>query len=203
MLIEKQLEALKQEITLMARKAEAIYEKALNALITRNEATIQGVLDMDIEINEMEVRMDSLCMRLLALSEPYGGDLRFVFSVMKTTRDLERIGDESKTIAKWARKMQGMAPAELIELGKKAGEALATAVDSLINLDLQQAERTNQLEIETDDMENKILDATPSLGVAFIAKAMERVGDLATNIAENVIFSVKAQDTRHGSVSNI
>ena len=197
MQLDQQIDMLRQEIAVMARKAEGIFDRALKAMETRNDDLVIEVLDLDPELNAYEIKMDALCMRILALSEPYAVDFRYVYSVSKTTRDLERIGDESKTIAKWSRKLPGPPSQELIRLGQKAKEALAVAVDSLLKMDAVQANRVLDLEIDVDAIEDDILKSATDVPQAFIAKAMERVGDMATNIAENVIFCVKAQDIRH------
>lgn len=197
MLLDTKLKELKEEVAVMARRAEGMVGRALAVLDSRSEDGIEEILKMDAQLNELEIRMDELCMRILALQEPYGNDFRFVFSLIKTTRDLERIGDESKTIAKWTRRIQGPTPPDLIELGKKANETLNAAIHCLINGDVSLAGTVMELEFVTDEIEDRIINDNPGLAVAFIAKALERIGDLAANIAENVVFSVKAQEIRH------
>ncbi len=197
MLLDTKLKELREEVALMARRAEAMLEKAVLLLEKPSPEGAQEVLAMDSTLNELEIKMDDLCMRILALQEPYGNDFRFVFSMIKTTRDLERIGDESKTIAKWSPRIQGPAPAQLIELGKKAKETLNAAIHCLLNSDVSLAGTVMDLELTTDEIEDEIINGSPGIPVAFIAKALERIGDLSANIAENVVFSVKAEEIRH------
>lgn len=197
MLLDNKMKELREEMAVMARRAEGMVDRAMQLLESRSEADIKEVLGMDTALNELEIKMDDLCMRILALQEPYGKDFRFVFSMIKTTRDLERIGDESKTIAKWAGRMQAPAPAKLIVLANKARETLNAAVHCLINNDVSLAGTVMDLELSTDEIEDEIMAESPQLPVAFIAKALERIGDLSANIAENVVFSAKAEEIRH------
>jgi len=197
MQLDLKLRELREEVAVMARRAEGMVDKALDVLGTRDESTIEEILKMDAVLNDLEIKMDELCMRILALQEPYGNDFRFVFSLIKTTRDLERIGDESKTIAKWTRRIQGDTPPDLVQLGAKAKETLNAAIHCLINSDVSLAGTVMELEFITDEIEDKIMNENPQLAVAFIAKALERIGDLSANIAENVVFSVKAREVRH------
>ncbi|MCB1166052.1 MAG: phosphate signaling complex protein PhoU [Leptospiraceae bacterium] len=199
-MIHKQLEELKEHVSLMARRAEAILDLALETLEKKEEALFQKTVAMDRELNAMEIQMDDKCMRLLALQEPFALDFRYIFSSIKTTRDLERIGDESKTIARWSLRLTGgQVSDDLQTLASKAREALKEAVQALIHSDLDASNRVLQLELEVDAIEEKILEVSTDISQALIVRALERIGDLATNIAENVIFSVKAKDIRHSS----
>jgi phosphate transport system protein len=83
-------------------------------------------------------------------------------------------------------------------LAAKAGEALGTAVQALVEEDRGLAERVMQIEFQVDEIEDRIIESATSVAEAFIAKALERIGDLATNVAEDVIFTVSARDIRHG-----
>lgn len=197
-MIQKQLEELKEHVSLMARRAEAILDMALEALEKGDEDLFKQTVSMDRELNAMEIQMDEKCMRLLALQEPFALDFRYVFSSIKTTRDLERIGDESKTIARWSLRLQGgqLSP-DLKTLAQKAREALRQAIHALVNSDMEAAQKVLELELEVDAIEEKILEVSTDISQALVVRALERIGDLSTNIAENVIFSVKAQDIRH------
>ncbi|HMW59729.1 MAG TPA: phosphate signaling complex protein PhoU [Leptospiraceae bacterium] len=197
MLLDTKLKELRTEVAIMARRAEAMLEKATDLLHAPTEEGVKEVLAMDATLNDLEIKMDDLCMRILALDEPYANDFRFVFSLIKTTRDLERIGDESKTVAKWSQRITGEVPPRLLELGKKARETLNAAIHCLVNSDVSLTGTVMDLELTTDELEDEIINANPSIPIAFIAKALERVGDLSANIAENVVFSVKAEEIRH------
>lgn len=194
----KEIQDLREELSLMARIAQNIYEMALRSLETRNEDIGTEVLTLDRELDELELKLDRRCMHLLQLKAPYADDFRFVYSVIKTIKDLERVGDESKSIVKWSNRLVGMPNLEILNLGKKSNEALSHAIQCLIHHDPSIADQVLQLEQDVDKIEDRILDRNPGLAEGFIAKSMERVADMATNIAENVIFSTSARDIRHG-----
>ena len=197
MLIEGSIENLKTEVTLMARKAEEIFARAVPIIHTRDVAEINAVRQLDKAIDEMEINLDNACMELL-LKEPYAIDFRYVFSITKTLSQLERIGDQAKTIAKWSPKLPEGVPADMDRLVEKTNEALQTAITALVEENVEQAERVMQLEFQVDEIEDRIIESTNDVAEAFIAKALERIGDLATNIAEQVIFFLSARDIRHG-----
>jgi len=197
MLIKDSLENLTQDIALMARRAQEIYMRSLEVLDTRSEEDVREVRDMDRVIDDLEVKIDNRCMSLL-LKDPYAADFRYIFSASKAIRDLERVGDNAKTISKWSVKMPGDIPDDLRLLGRKAREALDLSLEALLEGDADKAGRVIQLEFQVDEIEDRIVESAESIAEAFIAKAMERIGDLATNIAEDVIFYVKARDIRHG-----
>lgn len=182
----------------MARKSEAIYQAAVTVMDSRDPAAVESVRSMDREIDDLEIKIDRLSMETLALRDPYAVDFRFVFSVVKIIHELERVGDQSKTIAKWSPKLPAPASARLRALAEKTREALAEAVQALVDTDVDRANHVMELEFDIDELEDQIIESSPSLPEAFIAKAIERIGDLATNIAESVIFTARASDIRHG-----
>ncbi|MCR9141914.1 MAG: phosphate signaling complex protein PhoU [bacterium] len=196
--LDERIKQLRTEVILMARKSQAIFARAVDCLNARDEQIVAEVRSLDSEIDDLEVRLDRACVELLALQEPYAFDFRFVFSVIKMIKDFERVGDESKTIAKWAPKLPEPPDENMRDLAGRAGEALATAVSALVEEDRSLAEKVMEIEFTVDAIEDRIIESASSLAEAFIAKALERVGDLATNVAEDVIFTVSAKDVRHG-----
>ena len=202
MLLTSELDKLRSEVALMARKAQDIYDQSVQCLNTRDEKSVAKIRAADAELDSMELSLDQRCMEMLLLQEPYAIDFRFVFSAIKITRELERVGDQAKTVAKWSLKLKGGPGDDMLELASKTREALDTAVQALIEGDAELADRVMQLEFQVDELEDRIIESAPGIAEAFIAKALERIGDLATNIAENVIFTVKATDIRHGQYEN-
>lgn len=197
-MIHKRIEELKEHVSIMARRCEAILAAALRVLESGDESRLQEVLNMDQEVNRLEIELDERCMKLLALEEPYAVDFRYVFSIIKTTRDLERIGDESKTIAKWSVRIDPVSIDDrLRELASVATETLQTAVEALVHNDQVLAEKVLGLEEKTNELEDEIMATLPATGKALIVRSLERIGDLSSNIAENVIFSVQAREIRH------
>lgn len=198
MLIENPLRELRERLALMASKSLAVFERAVKLLESRSAEELEEVRKMDREVDQLEMQIDRLCMSLL-LKEPYALDFRFVYSVAKTIIDLERVGDQGKTIGKWALKLPEPGVSEdMRALAQKAGEALHLAVRALVEQDAAAADQVLLLEFQVDAIEDRIIEESTSVAVAFIAKALERIGDLATNIAEEVIFTVRADDVRHG-----
>jgi phosphate transport system protein len=198
MLLTAEINQLRSEVALMARKAQEIYERSIQCLISRDEKLVSEIRAADRELDHLELNLDQRCMELLLLKEPYALDFRFIFSAVKVTRELERVGDQSKTVAKWSLKLKGGPGPEMMELVARTREALDTAVQALIEGDADLANRVMQIEFLVDELEDRIIESDPGIAEAFIAKALERIGDLATNIAENVIFTVNAKDIRHG-----
>lgn len=202
MLLTSEINLLRSEVALMARKALDIFDQSVQCLASSDEASVARIRAADAELDTMELSLDQRCMELLLLREPYAIDFRFVFSAIKITRELERVGDQSKTVAKWSLKIKGAPGSDMMELAAKAREALDTSIQALIESDAQLAERVMQIEFQVDALEDRIIESAPGIAEAFIAKALERIGDLATNIAENVIFTVNATDIRHGQYEN-
>ncbi|MEQ9366873.1 MAG: PhoU domain-containing protein [Leptospirales bacterium] len=202
MLLTSEINLLRSEVALMARKAIDIYDQSVQCLTSGDEQTVARIRAADAELDTMELNLDQRCMELLLLREPYAIDFRFVFSAIKTTRELERVGDQSKTVAKWSLKLKGGPGADMLELAAKAREALDTSIQALIEGDADLAGEVMQIEFQVDALEDRIIESAPGIAEAFIAKALERIGDLATNIAENVIFTVNATDIRHGQYEN-
>lgn len=198
-MILKELEHLKEMIHLMCRKTEGMYFTAIEVLKKRDTKLLHELLEMDKDLNSMEVEVDNTCLNLLALKDPYAIDFRYIISIMKSTRDLERIGDESKTIGKWSIKsdVDLSEYSEFHKILQYTTESIKNALGALMYDDLELAEKTLQLEIEIDDIEEILLAKEPSLATGLIIRAMERIGDLSSNIAENVIYYLQGKDIRH------
>lgn len=196
---KKELENLKEMIHIMSRKAEGIYQSSIEMLKKKDTKLLKEILDMDIELNKMEIEIDNVCLNLLALKDPYAIDFRYIVCVMKSTRDLERMGDESKTIAKWSIKsdLDLNTNEDLKFLVDFATESLQNAINALLYEDRDSAKRCLEIEVDIDNYEEKILNKNPILASGLIIRALERIGDLSTNIAENVIYYLDAKDIRH------
>lgn len=182
----------------MARRAESIFDKALEVLRDAHHDRFQDVLLMDRDLNKMEMELDQSCIRLLALKDTFAVDLRFILSVMKSVRDLERIGDESKTIAKWSVKLPAdFMSSDLSHLIDNARKALQLAIQALLHDDEAAANECFQVEEYVDEYEDRVLLTDPALPLGLITRSLERIGDLSSNISENVIYYLEAKDIRH------
>lgn len=190
---------LKALVAEMAGKALETFDLSLQALNSRSAADVQAVLDLDKKVDALEMRVDEKCVEILGIREPFGPEFRYVFSAVRMSNDLERVGDESRTVAKWSAKLAGPASADLRSLADRAREALELAVYAINRGDSAAAEKVMQLEFEVDAIEDRIIESQPALPEAFIAKALERIGDLSTNLAEAEFYFEQARDVRHGN----
>ena len=195
--VELKIAELKEALGEMAAAAQDMVDLALRVVMEGDQEAAEQVRKADKELNRRDLDLDHRCENLLALQAPYAVDFRFVFSTIKTTRDLERIGDESKLVARWAKRLEGQASEALRELANATRDELADAVVALRTNDVKRAQAVLEADSAIDDMEHLILKRTESIPEAFVAYALERIGDRAKNIAENVIYVVSAVDVRH------
>ncbi|MCB1173010.1 MAG: hypothetical protein KDK39_05580 [Leptospiraceae bacterium] len=197
MVNEKNMNQLRKDLSVMARKCQDIFSRAILLIHKSEEAEIARIRELDHGIDEYEVQIDALCQEIL-IKEAYAREFRYVIAALKTVSDLERIGDQSKTIAKWTPRLDSAVHVAMDSLVEKTREALNLAVEALLENRIDAANRVMELEFQVDAIEDQIIESTDNIAEAFIAKALERIGDLATNIAENVIYALKAEDVRHG-----
>jgi phosphate transport system protein len=194
--------------------------RAMDALGSGDMPLMEKVIADDHRVNAMEVELDELCSHIIARRQPAAVDLRLLITVIKTITDLERIGDESEKIARMA-KLIHMAERQYmprLDLGHIADRALAMlrqSLDAFARLDVSEAMRVVKLDSEVDDAFRAIMrqlitfmmedprTITRSLEILFIAKAIERIGDHAKNMAEYVIYMVKGRDVRHTSIEEV
>ncbi|NNF25607.1 MAG: phosphate signaling complex protein PhoU [Gemmatimonadetes bacterium] len=208
-----ELDKVQQTLLEMAGLAEGLVERALEALKARDAELAQAVRRADDEVDALEVELDERVLTLLALQGPLARDLRFVFVASKATNDLERIGDHAVNIAKAVIRLAKHPPLpelpQVWEMGTLARRMLGDALSALINRDARAAE----LVIEADERIDELRSSTfriivsymleqpryisPGLELILIIQNLERVGDLATNVAEDVIFLVEGKQVRH------
>jgi phosphate transport system protein len=212
---QKELEQLKVKVLQMAAYTGRALEKSLAAIVNREVEPARQVIDSDRDINAMECEVDNLSLRLLALDQPVAMDLRFIVSCMRLVVDLERIGDEAVNIAEQAVLLAQSPTATplpaLAELGAKVSQMFDLAVRAFRDQDAEMARQVCASDSEADDLNMKVLkecmdsgaqqNGLPGLDRAIrtvmVARSMERVGDLATNIAEGAIFVVKGVSIKH------
>lgn len=209
-----ELDAMKNHLLEMGGLVERQLARAMQALLSRDSGEAQAVIDADQEINAMEIQIDEECSRILARRQPAASDLRLVLAVAKSTTDLERIGDEATKIARQAIKLSELPPAngnstELRHIGRHVAAMLGDALDSFARSDVARA-----IEVVIDDglVDTEYDAAMRSLVTLMMAdsrsiggvlhemwalRGLERVGDHATNIAEQVVYLVRGMDVRH------
>jgi phosphate transport system protein len=210
---DEELQELRHMVLEMGGFVEKQIADAMRALVDRDEEFARLIIERDKTVNRMDVQIDDLCLRLLALHQPAARDLRLITTALKITTDLERSGDMAENIAERAIELSReplLKP--LIDLPRMAGIAqgmLRQALDSFVREDVEMALQVCHQDDSVDDLTSQILrelltfmmedphTISRAMRLIFISKYIERLGDHATNIAEMVIFMVKGKSIRH------
>jgi len=217
--IDKELEKVRESIVRMGTLVEEAVGKACGSFQKRDIAMAQEVIKGDGEINTAEMAIDKEIFEFLALKQPVATDLRFLFSVQKMNKDLERIGDHAVNIAQSAVNyislgVQYTGGQHIVVMMGIARQMLAEALTSFIKNDSQLALKVLEQDDQVDDLNSgvtrDIIDMVKkdsatiesALEIIRISKNLERVADLSTNIAEDVIFNTKARDVKHHHVDD-
>ena len=215
---QEELEQLKTRLLEMGGIAEEQVRVAVKALTERDRELVEVVLVGDEPINKLHIEIDGRCFTLLALHQPMAVDLRAIVSAVKINTDLERVGDLAINIAEAARRYTAHSPVKkLIDIPRMATIAqsmLRDALDAFVRRDMELAQRVLNEDDKLDALKTQIFrelltymlqdPATiePALDLILISRHLERIGDHATNIAEDVIFMVSARDVRHHADEN-
>ena len=198
---QEELDQLKRRLLEMGGLAEEHVRVAIKGLVDRDQALIERVLGGDEPLNALHIEIDSRCFTLLALHQPMAADLRTIVAAVKINTDLERVGDLAVNIAQAATRYATHPPL--------AGGMLHDALDAFVRRDTALAQRVLDEDDKLDDLKTQIFrelltymlqDPTtiePALDLILVSRHLERIGDHATNIAEDVIFIVSARDVRH------
>jgi phosphate transport system protein len=209
----KQLQDLKETLFKMASLVEMAIAKAIESLVNRDNKLADEVMQSDSNINDLEIQVDEQCLKLLALQQPMALDLRFLTSAMKINNDLERMGDHAVNIAERAKCLNEEEPLKpLIDLPRMAQivqSMVKDSLDSFVNGDMEKARAVCKTDDQVDKLDDQIFrvlltymigdtQTIPrSLDLILVSKNLERIADLATNIAEEVIFIYKAKTIKH------
>jgi phosphate transport system protein len=210
---QDELDHVKARLLEMGGLAEERVRLAVRSLVDRDRTLVERVLSGDAAINQLHIEIDDRCFKLLALHQPMAVDLRAIVSATKINSDLERVGDLAVNIAEAVRRYLQHAPVkELIDIPRMAEISqamLRDSLDSYVRRDTALAQtvldRDDELDtlkttVFRDLLDHMLLDAAtiePSLDLILISRHLERIGDHATNVAEDVIFMVSARDVRH------
>jgi phosphate transport system protein len=210
---EHQLEELKQRLLWMGSLAERAVHQAVQAVLDVEENLAETVLEEENAINEMQIEIDERVLRLLAQQQLVAMDLRFILAVSRINNDLERIGDQAVNIAQSAlrilRHPQVKPYVDLPRMSEIAEGMVRDSLNALVRADLELARsvlaRDDQVDLLRDQMFRELLTymmensavVFPAFELILVAKNLERIGDHATNIAEDVIYIVAGRDVRH------
>ncbi len=211
--LEHELDRLETQLLTLSAQVEESIHAAVRALENRDVALAEQIIHDDRIIDEMEVDLEEECLKILALYQPVAGDLRFIIAALKINNELERVGDLAASVAKRVRKLAAAPPIDLPvnlrELAEKTLSLLRQSLDSFVRLDTQLAHQVCFLDKEVDKrnravekMVTQALKETPDqdeamLQILWVARSLERVGDHATNIAEDVIYMLEGEIVRH------
>ncbi|HEX6974924.1 MAG TPA: phosphate signaling complex protein PhoU [Vicinamibacterales bacterium] len=210
---QQDLEILKTRLLEMGGLAEERVRSAIEALVTRDVSAVDRVLAGDGPINQLHIEIDERCFKLLALHQPMAVDLRSIVSAVKINTDLERVGDLAINIAEAARRYMRHAPVkQLIDIphmARLAQSMLRDALDAYVSRDVALAQAVLNEDDKLDALKTQVFrelltymlqdpsTIEPSLDLILVSRHLERIGDHATNVAEDVIFMVSARDVRH------
>lgn len=212
---DQELETIRSQVLAMGGLVERQFDLALSAFRSGDLALAERVVQDDDDVNQLEVTLDEACSQLVVRRQPAANDLRTVMATTKVITDLERIGDEAAKIARMAKLLharggQVLAHEALVRtIARQAGAQLHDALDAFARLDRDQALRLIAADDLVDEELRAILRATitymmedphvisAALDTLWVAKALERIGDHAKNIAEYVVYIVDGRDIRH------
>jgi phosphate transport system protein len=210
---EQEFAALKDQLLVMGGRAENIVQKAVAALKTRNVALANEVFAADRQIDALEIAIDERSVSLLALRQPLASDLRFITAALKITNDLERVGDHAVNIAgsaiRLAEQPQLKPLVDLPRMADMASAMLHDALDAFVRRDAETARKLVRRDDDVDNLNTQVFrellsymiedpqTITRAMELILVARNLERVADLATNVAEEVVFIAEARVIKH------
>ncbi|MDR3111699.1 MAG: phosphate signaling complex protein PhoU [Elusimicrobiota bacterium] len=210
-----EIKDLQNHLINMASIVQNMINAATQSLSNKNQISSGNVLSLEKEVNIQEIVIDDKCLKLIALNQPVGADLRFITSAMKINSDLERMGDEAVNINNKTCDLEKIENCKPFETTQKMVAAVQTMVMDSIKAfntsDIVLAQSVLKKDDEVDDLNDSVLDDIKTLlantnnpeeiqtaiDLIFISKSIERLGDHATNISEDVIFMINGKDVRH------
>jgi len=215
---EEELNNLNKLMLQMATVAEEMITKSIKALVDRNIILAEEIIKMDDRVNDMEIEIDNLCIKIQALYHPEAEYLRTVIMILKINNDLERIGDHAVNIAEKVIYLSDKPPVKpLIDIPRmadKSVEMLKNSLKAFIDKDSELAVEVCKNDDEVDILDKQVMRELISymvsdprtidraLALIFIARDLERVADLATNISEDVYYIVQGKSLKHHAIEN-
>ena len=209
----EEMEQLKARLVSMSGLAENAVRLAVEALLERDEIKAGRVIEKDAAIDALELAIDDAAIQLLALQQPMARDLRFIASAMKIANDLERVGDHAVNIAEELRWLLQASPfpvlPEFEEMARIATDMLSEALNAFIRSDSAQARDVVKMDDRVDELHDnnfRILlthmmedprKITAGMDLLLVSGNLERIADLATNVAEEVVFFVEGRTIKH------
>jgi len=211
--MQKEIENLKAKLLNLCATVEKSLCLAVQSVKGRDASLARGVIDDDVQIDQMEVDLEEECLKILALHQPVAIDLRFIITALKINNDLERIGDLAVNIAERSEFLAGResisVPFDFETMAEKTQWMVTESIDSLVDMDCKRAYEVCAADDEVDAINRKMYKQVEASIVAHpgwaqsllhllsISRHLERVADHATNIAEDVIYMVEGKIVRH------
>lgn len=215
--IDSQLEDLKKLTLEMGGLVEKALQTTTSGLLKKELKSLKEVHEIEQSINDLQIRIDEACLQVLAKQGPVARDLRLILSIIKINTDLERMGDQCVNIAHLSRELIerefGNSLHDLEMMFRCSSDMVRASLDSFVKMDVEAAKKVLLMDDQVDSYKKKInIDSIglmktdlahlqDHLDYILIARNLERLGDHATNIAEDVIFAFSGKDVRHGSNS--
>jgi phosphate transport system protein len=210
---EADLQKLRTRLTLMGKSVEAQIAQCIEALVERDSARCTQVIEADREVNRLEVEIDTLCRKVLALRQPAASDLRFITTALKIVTDLERVGDLAVNIAERVLDLNQAQPLadyrDIPRLASLAEGQLTRALAAFVAGDVEVSKEVMAGDDHLDALFLKVFNELLAFmmedprtirratALMFVAKHLERIGDHAVNVAEMTIYMVQGKDVRH------
>ena len=211
--LQRDLDSLKKDIVHLGSLVQSSTQSVVEFLGTKSEQQLQDVLEYEDRINELEVDIEENCLKVLALHQPVAIDLRFIIVIMKVNNDLERMGDQAVNISHRVKSLidgpELPVSLPIDEMTNAVQKMVSLSLEALVSQDPAIARKVvdmddivDDLNAQTYDLIRETIQSNPSLvnsamSMATISSNLERIGDLCTNIAEEVIFMVEGQVIRH------
>ena len=211
----QELDALRSLLLEMSGVAEDQVARAYDAMLGGDAARADEVIELDLRVDELELQIDKAAHELLALQQPMAGDLRLITMTMRIANDLERVGDHAVNVAREVRRSSALLTftrtPEVGEMARIARRMLSDVLDSFVRSDVVKAREVIEADAQVDRLYTAVFRILlthmmedprwigPAMSLLLISRNLERIGDLATNIAEDVVFMVEGVDIRHPS----
>jgi phosphate transport system protein len=215
---DEQIQELLEKLVRMGRLAQSMIQLAMRTLIERNESLTGEVFRKEKEVNNLQIEVDDRAVKLTAMQQPVASDVRFLFMASRMSTELERIADQAVNICQNAHHVLKAPPlkplVDLPMMGDIAEGMVREGLDALLNRDCGLANHVLEEERKVDAFRDQIfrvlltfMMADPgtierALALILISRNLERIGDHATNIAEEVIYLVEGREVRHHKVTN-
>lgn len=211
--LERDLDRLSKELLTMGAMVEEFTNRAITAVVLRDGALAKTVVEGDGAIDEKENRIEEECLKILALHQPVATDLRFIITALKVNNDLERMGDLAVNIAERATTLAGTGPIDVPEsFQSMVGNVQAMvreSLNALVQMDAAAARHVCEVDDEVDRINRDMFthmynlmkrdpgNIEPAINTLSVSRNLERIADLATNIAEDVVFLIEGEIIRH------